>query len=93
MDPNGFDHDDGMNAFTVEKSTVMRKKGSYVGGAPAYLMAQVHKERDMFNVVVSCSLALPVSQQFQAHSCSLRGTYVTVHLQYQQTPAVLCCAE
>lgn len=56
MDPNGFDHDDGMNAFTVEKSTVIRKRGTYVGGAPAYLMAQVHKERDMFNVVVSCSL-------------------------------------
>ena len=57
MDPNGFDHDDGMNAFTVEKSTMIRKRGTYVGGAPAYLMAQVHKERDMFNVVVSCSLA------------------------------------
>ena len=55
MDPNGFDHDDGMNAFTVEKSTVIRKKGVYVGGAPAYLMSQVHKERDLFNVVVSSS--------------------------------------
>lgn len=58
MDPNGFDHDDGMNAFTVEKSTVVRKKGVYVGGAPAYLMSQVHKERDLFSVVVSLSLAL-----------------------------------
>lgn len=58
MDPNGFDHDDGMNAFTVEKSTVIRKKGVYVGGAPAYLMTQVHKERDLFSVVVSLFLAL-----------------------------------
>ena len=58
MDPNGFDHDDGMNAFTVEKSTVIRKKGVYVGGAPAYLMSQVHKERDLFSVVVSLSLLL-----------------------------------
>ena len=58
MDPNGFDHDDGMNAFTVEKSTVIRKKGVYVGGAPAYLMSQVHKERDLFSVVVSLSVPL-----------------------------------
>lgn len=56
MDPNGFDHDDGMNAFTVEKSTVIRKKGVYVGGAPAYLMSQVHKERDLFSIVVRLSL-------------------------------------
>ena len=53
MDANGFDHDDGMNAFTVEKNTVLRKRGTYVGGAPAYVMAQVHKDKDMFNIVVS----------------------------------------
>ena len=53
VDANGFDHDDGMNAFTVEKNTVLRKRGTYVGGAPAYVMAQVHKDKDMFNIVVS----------------------------------------
>ena len=53
MEPNGFDHDDGMNAFSVDKSTVIRKRGVYVGGAPAYLMAQVQKDRDLFSVVVS----------------------------------------
>ena len=52
VDPNGFDHDDGMNAFTVEKNTVLRKKGTYVGGAPAYIMAQVHKDKDQFSIVV-----------------------------------------
>ena len=53
MDPNGLDHDDGMTAFTVEKSSVVRKPGVYVGGAPAYLMAQVHKDKDAFTVIVS----------------------------------------
>lgn len=57
MEPNGFDHDDGMNAFSVDKSTVIRKRGVYVGGAPAYLMAQVQKDRDLFSVVVSSFLA------------------------------------
>lgn len=56
MEPNGFDHDDGMNAFSVDKSTVIRKRGVYVGGAPAFLMAQVQKDRDMFSVVVSSFL-------------------------------------
>ncbi|KAL3138742.1 Translocase of chloroplast 159, chloroplastic, variant 2 [Trebouxia sp. C0010 RCD-2024] len=57
MEPNGFDHDDGMNAFSVDKSTVIRKRGVYVGGAPAFLMAQVQKDRDMFSVVVSSFFA------------------------------------
>lgn len=52
VDANGVDHDDGMHAFTVEKSGVVRKKGTYVGGAPGYVMAQVHKDKDMFNIVV-----------------------------------------
>ena len=61
VDPNGLDHDDGMTAFTVEKSSVVRKPGVYVGGAPAYLMAQVHKDKDAFTVIVSHCL--------QPHSC------------------------
>ena len=52
VDANGVDHDDGMHAFTVEKSGVVRKRGTYVGGAPGYVMAQVHKDKDMFNIVV-----------------------------------------
>ena len=55
MNPNGLDHDDGMEAFTVEKHSVIRKRGVYVGGAPAYIMAQVHKDKDAFNVIVSHS--------------------------------------
>lgn len=54
VDPNGLDHDDGMTAFTVEKNSVIRKRGVYVGGAPAYVMAQVHKDKDAFTVIVSC---------------------------------------
>ena len=42
-----------MNAFTVEKNGVLRKRGTYVGGAPGFVMAQVHKDKDMFNIVVS----------------------------------------
>ena len=53
VNPNGLDHDDGMEAFTVEKSSVIRKRGVYVGGAPAYIMAQVHKDKDAFNIIVS----------------------------------------
>ncbi|KAL0037507.1 hypothetical protein WJX77_000444 [Trebouxia sp. C0004] len=51
VDPNCLDHDDGMNAFTVEKNGVLRKRGTYVGGAPGFVMAQVHKDKDMFNIV------------------------------------------
>lgn len=61
VDANGVDHDDGMHAFTVEKSGVVRKKGTYVGGAPGYVMAQVHKDKDMFNIVVRYLLHSPVA--------------------------------
>ena len=85
MDPNGFDHDDGMNAFTVEKSTVIRKKGVYVGGAPAYLMTQVHKERDLFSVVVSLFLVL-----WPLHSADcMTACYSSCFLQLKVIE--LCC--
>jgi len=66
VDPNCLDHDDGMNAFTVEKNGVLRKRGTYVGGAPGFVMAQVHKDKDMFNIVVS---ALFLAERVSLGSC------------------------
>ncbi len=74
VDPNGFDHDDGMNAFTVEKNAVLRKRGTYVGGAPAYVMAQVHKEKDMFNIVVSASVQCMFTMACSCTVCHVSGS-------------------
>lgn len=70
MDPNGIDHDDGMHTFNVEKSTVIRKRGVYVGGAPASAFVQLHKEKDMFHIMV-VTLSAAINQQLHCQDSAL----------------------
>jgi hypothetical protein len=42
------DHEDGIDSVQVEKQSVLRPKGQYLGGVPAVAWAQVQKDKSQF---------------------------------------------
>ena len=52
METHGPDHDDGVEGMSTEKSTVIRKKGQYLGGIPAAVHFQLQKDKTSFSVQV-----------------------------------------
>ena len=57
MEANGLDHDDGIDGVTTEKSSVLRRKGQFLGGMPVFASAQMQKDKNQatFQVTAACA--------------------------------------
>jgi hypothetical protein len=57
VEPNSVDHDDGVEGMTVARTGVVRPTGllqrskQYLGGVPAHIQAQVHKDKTTCSVM------------------------------------------
>ena len=51
---SGLDHEDGIDSVQVERSTVVRPRGQYLGGVPLLAWAQVQKDKGQFAFQGEC---------------------------------------
>lgn len=61
MEQHSLDHDDGIDGFSCERTFMLRPRKQVLGGAPAMVMAQIHKDKNIFTLQVRayCLLACP----------------------------------
>ena len=59
VEPNTVDHDDGVEGMTIARTHTVRRKGTYLGGVPAHIQAQVHKDK------TTCSILVRLLQPFR----------------------------
>lgn len=51
-----LDHEDGIESFSCERTFMIRRRKQVLGGAPAMVMAQINKGKDVFSLQV-CELS------------------------------------
>lgn len=73
VESQGLDHDDGIDGFSVERSAMLRSKGQHLGGVPAFVMAQLHKDKTQFS--------LQSEAEASVHHTSKHVTTATADLQ------------
>ena len=52
MEQHSLDHDDGIDGFSCERTFTIRPRKQVLGGAPAMVMAQIHKDKNIFTLQV-----------------------------------------
>lgn len=61
VEAHGVDHDDGVEGFSCEKGSMLRRKGQYLGGIPANAMFQLQKVRARPSLLSPMRQPFPVS--------------------------------
>lgn len=65
MEQHSLDHDDGIDGFSCERTFMVRPRKQVLGGAPAMVMAQIHKDKNIFTLQVRARCLLPTALHVQ----------------------------
>ena len=70
----GIDHEDGIDSVQVEKQSVLRPKGQYLGGVPLVAWVQAQKDKNQFAFQGECAAGELQLQTGQRAAAASRAT-------------------